>query len=476
MTNDVFPEQGLTDDAIFDRLDAMTANDIPHDGSAFAFVYDAGKEAKEIARRAFAKCMTGNGLDPTAYPSARLIENDVVAAALAHLRAPEGAVGTATAGGTESVVLSVKAARDFARRTRPEVTAPEMLVPETAHACFHKGAHYLGVKLIPVAVDPVTMRASVDDMRSKITDQTILLVGSAPSYAHGVIDPIEEIGALAKEHGLLCHVDACIGGWVLPFQRELGVEQAEFDFTVEGVSSISVDLHKYAFAPKGISVLMHRDPALRDAQYFTCAHWTGYSVINTTTLGSKSLASMAAAWAVLRHLGRAGYREIFGKMYEAKRQLVDGVNAIDGLSVVGDPAMGLIAVVAEKDLFTLADRMTAKGWHLQPTYKFGTSPTHIHFGIDASNAHRVGALLADLKEAVVDLPDPMEAPEPVVQMMEMLGQGGGADLDAGMMMRELGIVDGKLPTEQAMIHRLLDAASPKAREALLVKFFGELFS
>ncbi len=474
--SDVFMEQGLSDEEIFSQLDAMTADDIPNDGSAFAFVYDAGKEAKEVARRAFAKCMTGNGLDPTAYPSARRLENDVVAAALSHLRAPEGAVGTATAGGTESVVLSVKAARDYARKTRPEVTAPEMLVPETAHACFHKGAHYLGVKLVPVAVDPNTMRPSVEDMRAKINANTILLVASAPSYAHGVIDPIEEVGALALEHDLLFHVDACIGGWVLPFQRELGIEQPEFDFTVPGVTSISVDLHKYAFAPKGISVLAHRKPELRDAQYFTCAHWTGYSVINTTTLGSKSLASLAAAWAVLRHLGRAGYREIFGRMYEAKKQLVEGVEAIDGLHVVGNPAMGLIAVVADKDLFTLADRMTAKGWHLQPTYKFGSSPTHIHFGIDASNTHRVGALLADLREAAVDLPDPIEAPEPVVQMIEMMAQGAGGDLDAGMMMRELGIVDGKLPAEQAMIHRLLDAASPKAREALLVKFFGELFS
>ncbi len=473
-----FPEQGQGREAIFASLDLLTADDLPNNGRAFAFAYDAGKEIKDIARGAYARCMGGNGLDPTAYPSTRRLENDVVGATLSHLRAPEGAVGTATAGGTESVLLSVKTARDYARRTWPEITAPEMLVPETAHSCFHKGAHYFDVKLVPVAVDPVTMRASVDDMRAKITANTILLVGSAPSYAHGVIDPIEDIAALARERGLLCHVDACIGGWVLPFERELGVDLPAFDFTVPGVTSISVDLHKYAFAPKGISVLMHRTRDIRNAQYYACARWSGYSVVNTTTLGSKSVGAMGAAWAVLRHLGRSGYRDLVSAMWTATQKLVQGIPAIEGLRVVGSPSMGLIAMVTEGgDLFDLADRLTARGWHVQPTYAYGASPAHIHLSVDPGNAARVDAFLDDLRECAKDLPPTVVPPSHVVEMLEgVTAVGGGAGLDTGMMMRELGVVDGKLPAQQAMIHRLLNAVSPGAREALLMGFMGELFT
>lgn len=474
----LFNDKGQSDDQIFGRLDEMTKSDLPADGRAFAFIYNAGARAKEVASRAFEQCMSGNGLDPTVYPSARLLENELVGMTLEHLRAPEGAVGTVTAGGTESVVLSIKTARDYARKHRPEVTKPQMLVPETAHSCFHKGAHYFDVELVPVAVDPKTMRADVEDMKSKITDQTILLVGSAPSYAHGVVDPIEEIGALAQEHNLLLHVDACIGGWVLPFQRELGVDVPKFDFAdVPGVTSISVDLHKYAFAPKGVSVLLHRNQKIRESQYFTCAKWSGYCVINTTTLGSKSLAPMGAAWAVMRHLGRDGYRNLVKEMWDASQKFIAAIDDIDGLSVVSNPNMGLVAVVGDGDLFVLADRMAKKGWHLQPTYHFGASPTHIHFGFDPSSAPRVDEMLADLRECAKDLPEPTEAPEPVVQLLEMLASGGADDaLDVGAVMHELGIVDGKLPEEQAMIHRLIDAGSPDAREALLNKFFGALFA
>lgn len=478
MDTTVFPEHGQPEAEIFEQLASATADDLAADGSAFAFVYDAGEQAKSIARRAYVHCMAGNGLDPTVYPSARRLENDVVAATLAHLRAPEDAVGTATAGGTESVMLSIKTARDHARRTRPQVRTPKMLVPETAHACFHKGAHYYDVELVSVDVDPVTKRASVVDMRNKITADTILLVGSAPSYAHGVIDPIEEIGALALQHNLLLHVDACIGGWVLPFLRQLEVDVAPFDFQVPGVTSISVDLHKYAFAPKGVSVLMHRDRALRDSQYFTCARWSGYSVINTTTLGSKSVSALGAAWALLRHLGQDGYRDRVRTMHQATQTFLRKIDAIDALRVIGEPAMSLVAVTTtdDGDLFELADRMTAKGWKLQPTYAYGNSEAHIHFGIEPGNAARVDAMLADLEEAVVDLPNSMPAPEPVVQMIEALAASSGDGFDTETMMRELGIVDGRLPAQQAMIHRLLNAISPDAREALFVRFFGELFS
>lgn len=479
MSNDFFPETGSTDDqAILRDLAGLHADDLTSDGHAFAFIYDAGSAVNDLARKAFAAGMSGNGLDPTVYPSARRLENDLVSACLNHLGAPEGAVGTATSGGTESVILSVKTARDYARKTRPEVTTPNMLVPETAHASFQKAAHYLGVELKLVDVDPETMRASVSDTRSKLDDNTILIVASAPSYAHGVIDPIAELGEFAKESGVLLHVDACIGGWVLPFQRENGVELPAFDFAVEGVTSMSVDLHKYGFTPKGISVLLQRTSELRESQYYSCATWSGYSIVNPTIQGSKSLAPMAAAWAVLQRLGRRGYRELADTMWKATQKLVSGIREIDGLKVLGEPKMGLMAVTTTGgDIFELADRLTAAGWHVQPTYAYGNSPAHIHLTVDPGNSGRVGELLEDLRAQARNLPESEDAPKPVVQLLEALAQGGSSSgVDVGNMMAEFGIRDGKMPEQQATIHRMLNSVSPEAREKLLVLFLGEMFS
>lgn len=478
---EAFPEKGQPKEEILAALTQTQTHDLPSDGQAFAFVYDAGEDIRQVAQQALAACAGINGLDPTAYPSFRIMENDVVAASLAHLRAPEGAVGTATAGGTESVLLAVKTARDYARKHRPHITAPEMLLPETAHASFQKAAHYFGVKPVLVNVDPTTMRADVDDAREKITDQTVLVVGSAPSYAHGVIDPIAELAELAQTHQCLMHVDACIGGWVLPFQRELGLEQTPFDFTIPGVTSISMDLHKYAFAPKGVSVLLQRRRDLRDAQYYACATWSGYTIVNPTTLGSKSAAPLGAAWALLRYVGREGYRNLVKSMWDATQKLVTAIEQQPQLRLLGQPDMGLIAFTTpEGDIFELADRLTLKGWHVQPTYAFGASPAHIHLSIDPGNAGKVNGFLSDLQSALVDLEPPQEPPAQVLQMLEALLGADSTEAGGGIsiadIMTQLGIENGQLPQRAAVIHRLLNAASPALRERLLVLFVGELFS
>lgn len=470
-----FPESSQPIGAILAALADARARDLASNGRAFAFIYDAGDEARAVAREAFAACMSINGLDPTAYPSARALENAVVKAWLELLGGPEGAVGTATAGGTESVMLAVKAARDHARRTRPEVSAPAMLLPVTAHACFHKAAHYLGVEVIPVDVDPVSFRADPADARRKMTGDVILVVGSAPSYAHGVIDPIEELAALAAGRGALMHVDACVGGCVLPFLRETGASVPAFDFAAEGVTSISLDLHKYGFAPKGASLLLQRRRELREAQYYACARWTGYPVVNATTLGSKSLAALGAAFAVMRHLGRRGYRERARAMWDATASLVAFIDRTAGVRMLGRPDMNLCAFTTEGggDVFELADRLAEHGWHVQVTYQVGPSPAHIHLTIDPGNAARVGELVSDLERCLVDLP--AASPPPPALDALLAGMAGGA-LDPGALMRSLGIADGMLPARAAAIHRLIDAVPPAVREALLVAFFGELFS
>ncbi len=478
MTRNAFPTQKKSREEILAALADLKSADLRSDGRAFAFVYDAGAEARELVREAYAACMGINGLDPTVYPSARKLECFVVDACLDLLNAPEGACGTATAGGTESIMLAVKTARDYAKKTRPEVVAPKMLLPETAHASFHKAAHYLGVEVVVIDVDPETMRASVDDARAKMSDDVVLVVGSAPSYAHGVIDPIEDLAALAAEHGTLMHVDACVGGFVLPFMRDDGVDVAPFDFAVPGVTSISADLHKYGFAPKGTSVLLQRRRDLRDAQYFACATWTGYSVINSTTLGSKSASALGGAFAMLSHLGREGYRAMARKMWDATQKIVAAVEAIDGLRLIARPDTHLLAFeTTEGDLFELADRLTERGWLVQPTYRYGASPAHIHLTVEPQNAEHVDEFVADLGKCAADLPPRQEAPAPVVALLEQIGMGAGDDgVGADVLMAQLGIVDGQLPARSAVIHRLLDAASPAARERLLVLFIGELFS
>ncbi|MBK7580821.1 MAG: aspartate aminotransferase family protein [Myxococcales bacterium] len=471
-----FPEAGKGRDEVLAAITQARAQDLKSDGRAFAFVYDPGEEARELARDAYAACMPINGLDPTVYPSARTLENAVVKACLELMHAPEGAAGTATAGGTESVMLAVKTARDFARKNRPEVTRPKMLLPVTAHACFHKAAHYLGVEVVSVDVDPVTFRADVEDAARKMTADVILVVGSAPSYAHGVIDDIRALAALASKHGVLMHVDACVGGCVLPFLRETGVAGPDFDFSVEGVTSISMDLHKYGFAPKGISILLQRRRELRDAQYYTCATWTGYSIINSTTLGSKSVAALGAAHALIEHLGRQGYRERVTRMWDATKKLVALVDATPGIEMVGRPDMNLFAFrTTEGDLFTLADRLTAKGWHVQPTYEFGPSPAHIHLTLDPENARRAADLGRDIGECCKDLPPTAEPPEGVVQFLS--GLANGADgVDTRAIVEEMGLGGGTLPSESAPLHRIMNRMAPDAREKLLVLFFAELFS
>ncbi len=469
-----FPETGRPCDEVLADVKRQRTRDLQSDGRAFAFVYNAGDEVRALLRDAYLECMGVNALDPTVYPSARTLENALVSGCLDLLRAPPGAVGTATAGGTESVILAVKTARDFARKTRPEVTRPAMLLPLTAHACFHKAGHYLGVEVIPVEVDPGTFRANTDDARAKMTDQVVLVVGSAPSYAHGVVDDIPALAALAQEHNALMHVDACVGGFVLPFLRDLGEEVPPFDFTVPGVTSMSVDLHKYGFAPKGISLLLQRRADLRAAQYYACARWTGYPVVNSTSLGSKSVAALGAAYALIQHLGLEGYRTRARTMWDAAQRLIRVVADTPGLRLLGRPDMNLFAFVpTDGDVFVLADRMTAQGWLVQLTYGFGPSPAHIHLTVDPSNAAWADAFAVDLQAAMVDLPAASEPPPEVVALLDAVGQG---ELDAGLLMGQLGIADGQLPAESAMIHRLINAASPTAREGLLVLFFGQLYA
>ncbi|MBI4702216.1 MAG: aspartate aminotransferase family protein [Deltaproteobacteria bacterium] len=290
------PEKSTPEDVLWHRLESYRCGDLDwRSGRAFGYVYDAGQRAAQVAKQAYVEFLAENALDPTTFPSVARLENEVVAMVACHLEAGPDVVGNFTSGGTESIMLAVKAARDCLRARRPEIREPEMVLPVTAHAAFHKAGHYLDVKPIVVRVDETSFAADVAAVRQAITPNTIMLVGSAPSYAHGVVDPIAELGALARERELWLHVDACIGGFLLLYFRRLGASVPDFDLRVPGVSSLSVDLHKYAYAAKGASVILYASRELRRHQIFSCARWTGYSVVNTTVQSTKSAGPIAGA-------------------------------------------------------------------------------------------------------------------------------------------------------------------------------------
>ncbi len=373
-------------------LEKMRAHDLPtHGGRTLAYVYDSGlAEADEVGRTALASYASSNGLDPTAFPSLLQMENDLVGHAARLLDAPGDVVGSVTSGGTESILLAVQTARD----AHPEVERPSMVLPSTAHAAFHKAAHYFGVRAVLVPVGP-DFRADPEATAAAIDETTVLVVASAPSYAHGVIDPVPAIAAAAAARGVRCHVDACIGGWVLPFARRVGRDVAPWTFAVDGVTSISVDLHKYAYTPKGASLLLHRTPALRKPQFFASADWPGYTMLNSTTQSTKSGGPLAAAWAVVRTIGDEGYDGLTAQVLDGVDRLLAGLVEIPALHVVAAPDSTLVALETDGscDVFTIADEMVAAGWYVQPQISFAGRPPTLHLTLSAATAPHVEEFL-----------------------------------------------------------------------------------
>jgi len=474
------PSRGLRRDEVFERLESYKAADMPwRDGRTWAYVYDPGREAEQVIKDAFGLFLSENGLDPTVFPSALRLENELVAMAARHLEGDADVVGNFTSGGTESIMLAVKAARDWARAKRPDVTRPQIVLPATAHAAFQKAAHYLGVDVAIAPVDPVSFRADVDAMRAAITPNTVLLVGSAVSYAHGVVDPIGEIGELARERSLLLHVDACMGGFLLPYFRRLGAPVPAFAFDVPGVTSISMDFHKYAFAAKGASVVLYRSKELRRYQMYACANWTGYTVINPTVQSTKSAGPLAAAWAALHFIGDDGYLEIARQVLEATQRIVVAVDAMPDLRVLGRPEMNLVAFTSDTlSVFHVIDEMKQRGWYVQPQLAFGSSRENIHLSINPMSVRWVDAMLADLAECVEkargmtcgDLAARVEAAFADADPDEF-----GEEAFRGML-GMAGLEGTALPERMAEINEVLNALSPALREKLLIEYLNELFS
>jgi len=400
-------------ESVLAHLDSLRAHDAPtHGGHVLSYVYDPGQpELDELAARAARAMQPVNGLDPTTFGSVAALERDLVGFARDLLAGGDRTVvGTVTSGGTESCLLAVLTARDawLAAAGRPSGAArPRLVAPSTVHAAFHKAAHLFGLELdlVPVGPSGAVDAAAVGE---RLGPDVALVVVSAPSYPHAALDPVADVAALAAARHVPVHVDACIGGFALPFWPGLPT----WDLRVPGVTSLSADLHKYAYAPKGASVLLQRGRDRQRTQYFATTRWPGYPVVNPTLLGSRSGGPPAAAWAIVRALGRGGLAELAARARAATLALRAAVEGIDGLRVVGDPAGPLFAVAADDGLpaarrvdpHLWSDAVAARGWTLQPqpglTQADGTRLPHTtHLTVTPVTDRALGELVPALGAA-----------------------------------------------------------------------------
>ncbi|WDP89073.1 MAG: aspartate aminotransferase family protein [Desulfobacter sp.] len=473
------PKTGRSESQIFAALEDFRKDDLKwREGRAFGYVFDPGQKIMDVAKKAYNAFLSENGLDFTVFKSLQKLERELAAFGARHLGGDDQVVGNFSSGGTESIILAVKAARDCYRAKRPDILKPEIILPATAHAAFHKAAHYLGLEVVLVSVDPHTFKVDPEAVRKKVTDNTIMLVGSAPSYAQGIIDPIAELGEIALEKDLWLHTDACMGGFLLPFFKRLGEPVPDFDFSVPGVSSMSMDLHKYAYCPKGASLVLYRNKALRKHQIFACSGWIGYTIVNNAVQSSKSGGPMAAAWAVLNYVGENGYLEIAQKKLAAVKKLTRGIQEIDGLRLLADPQMTLIAFTADSiNVFHIIDEMNARGWYIQPALSFDNAPAHIHLSVNASNVGWEDDLLKDLADAVkkaAQLPDG-DLVGAVKNDLKGLNLDDVSDGDMKNLLAMAGIDGEGLPDRMADINGILDVLDAGAREKILTSFVNDLF-
>ena len=395
-----FPEAGLPRDAIRAALAGMQADDVPPHGSRnFRPNYYVDDETLALIDEVSAAVAEQNVLyAASSYPSLKRIEAELVEMGLDLFHAPVDADGSVTIGGSESNFLAVKTARDLFAATRPTPGTPELVLAHTAHPSFEKAAHLLGVRTrrAPGSVD---FAADVAAMAALVSPNTIMMVGSAPPAAYGQSDPIGELARLAERHGLWFHVDSCMGGFFLPFAKALGEPIPDFDFRVPGVWSLSADLHKFGYAPKGASLLLLADRRHLAYQEYRFEDWPWGLYATKGFAGSRPAAPMVAAWAVLRHLGREGYLRVTARTLRVKKRLIEGLRAIDGLAVVGRPdAAHFFVAGTDVDVFAVEELLSRKGWALARAY----APDSFQVWPGVPHEPIVATFLADVAEAVAE--------------------------------------------------------------------------
>lgn len=387
------PHKSISREQVLSRLKSMKSEDVDwQTGRMFSLIYNAGEEIREITREAFNIYFMENGLSPFAFASLKKLETEVIAMTAGLLGGDSETAGSFTCGGTESILMAVKTARDWAQVERPGIKAPEMIKPVTAHPAWDKAAHYLGLKVVAVPAGP-DFRADVDAMAKCVNENTIMMIGSAMTYPHGMVDPIEELGKIAAGNNIWLHIDSCLGGMVLPFVKKLGYQVPAFDFSVPGVTSISADLHKYGFAAKGASTILYRNSEYRRHQYFAYADFPGGVYATSTLTGARPGGPIAAAWAVMNYLGEEGYLRLTKAAMETTRKLMHGVNAIPKLRALGKPVATVFAIASDEiNVYALSDALKQRGWLLEKQHL----PASLHLTVSPFHAQLADRFLADL--------------------------------------------------------------------------------
>lgn len=395
------PETGRSWDDVRAEMVARGTGDVAwRDGKTAVYVFNAGEEIHALQHDAYGLYMAENGLGPLAFPSLAQMEKEVIAMALGLLNAPEAAAGAMTSGGTDSITMALKAARDFARANGKPREGQNIVLARSAHLAFDKAAHLMDIEIRRVPLkDDGSFEADPAAMAAAIDDATLVIVGSAPNFPHGIIDPIAELGKVAEAAGVWLHVDACVGGYFAPFARMNGVPVPDFDFAVPAVKSISADLHKYGYCAKGASTVLFRSEALYRHMPFSMRDWSGAPMKTPTLAGTRPGGAISAAWAVMNVLGVSGYREKQGLVCQTRERIEAAVKAL-GFEVLGRPLLGLVAFRhPEADTLALYGAMRQRGWFTS----FTAEPPSLHLMLSPKHAEVADAYLADLAASLEDV-------------------------------------------------------------------------
>ena len=468
------PQTGRSQADILSSLEAMKASDTDwRRGRVFSLVYHAGSGHEELMHEAHAMFASANLLNPVAFKSLKRMESEIIQMAASLMNGPEDTVGTVTSGGTESILCAMATYRDRARKEKPWIRSPEMVAGRSVHPAFEKAAHYFGIKLRRVELDD-GFRIDVRAMEKRINRNTIGLIASAPQYAHGVIDPIATIGELAEKHHLPFHVDACVGGWILPWLERNGRAIPQWDFRIPQVTSISADLHKYAYASKGASVLLWRSMDYMKYQFFISTDFPGGIYASPTMIGTRPGGPIAAAWAALQGMGAAGYMELARASAQAADGLRAGISTIRGLAILGDPDTTLVAwgaATGGPDIYAVADRMEARGWSVDRQQR----PASIHLTCTANHLAIVEDYVADLKDSVAEvISNPKlkhSGTAPMYGMAAKVPVRGMVEANIRQVMQAMyapGVIVPDLTNSkgEGFVGRLLDRFGPQVSDAL----------
>lgn len=396
---DPLPAQGISRDDLMKQLRERHYHDVDWKaGKTWSLVYSAGEEHDHLLKSAYEEYFSENYLNPFAFKSLQHMEHEVVRMTAGMLHGNEKAVGTMSSGGTESILLAVYTYREWARHHHPHIKYPEIIAPQTIHPAFDKAAHLFGLLLHKTPVDE-GRRAQPAEMEPLINKNTILLVASAPSYPNGILDPIDRIAILAEKYRLPFHVDACIGGFILPWMERLGIKIPDWDFRIPGVTSISADVHKFGFGPKGSSVILYRSMDYLKHQFIITTDYPGGIYISPTLMGTRPGGAIAAAWAGMKHLGESGYISLAQRLLEATLQLKVLLVKIPEIKIIGDPVMNIVSYSTDgnqPDIFVIADYLEKQGWLVDRQQ----NPDCIHLTIMPTNIEVIDQYVNHLRSAI----------------------------------------------------------------------------